>query len=148
MEDSIKRFMAVMEPSCLEDSSETGLNVQKFIFLGGFIIAIANDVIEDSEIESLKTLVAAEVYEEMLPQMKGKSMDEMVAMIMPFAEKLCISLPLVSRLNIIEQLSIITYADGSIDDSEVNVLYNLCNILEINPEFADQVLHNATQPMD
>jgi len=62
--------------------------------------------------------------------------------------KLRMHLPLASRLNIVEKLSIITYADGSIEDSEVSVLYNLCSVLNIDTSFADQVLHNATQPVD
>ena len=47
------------------------------------------------------------------------------------------------KLNILRDLSIISYADGHIDDSEVNVLYNLARLLHINTDFIDRVISDA-----
>ncbi|VAW74200.1 hypothetical protein MNBD_GAMMA12-2906 [hydrothermal vent metagenome] len=148
MEDTIKDFMSMMEPSYLQEDSEVGSKSQEFLFLGGWLISASNDEIEESEIESLKTLISEEVFNKMLPEVNEKNMDELYELIQPSTEALNMHLPLVSKLNMIEQLSIVTYADGSIDDCEIEVLYNLCRFLEIDPSFADQVLHNATQGMD
>ena len=47
------------------------------------------------------------------------------------------------KLNMLRDLSIISYADGQIDAEEVNVLHNLAKQLYIKTEFIDRVISDA-----
>ena len=43
---------------------------------------------------------------------------------------------------------IISYADGSIDQAELNCLVWLCNGLGVDPRFIEQVLNGARRGVD
>ena len=74
---------------------------------------------------------------------KGLTEDEMISEVQQLTKDLDIVLSVMQKLNILRDLSIISYADGHIDDSEVNVLYNLARLLYINTDFIDRVIGDA-----
>ncbi len=148
MEKEIKAVMSLMEPSYLNDNSELSTTVQQFLFIAGYAIAAANGVVEDSEVESLGSIVKAETFSTLLPKVTSKSVDELMHMAYEEAKVLNLHMNAMSKLNIIKDLSVISYADGSIDEEEVQVLYGISQMLGIYPDFVDQVLHDAGQGMD
>ena len=56
------------------------------------------------------------------------------------SQKLNVFLPVVGKLNVIKDLTVIAGADGNTEDSERETLYNVCNLLHIRTEFVDHVL--------
>ncbi len=148
MEKEIKSVMSLMEPNYMDDDSEVGHEIQKFLFCGGYTIAASNGVVEESEVQALGSLVKAEMFTELLPQVKDKSIPELLQMTAQFAKTLNLHMAYISKLNVIKDLAVISYSDGSIDQEEVEVLYAISHMLQIYPDFVDQVLHDANQGMD
>ncbi|WP_438710391.1 M48 family metallopeptidase [Aquimarina muelleri] len=145
MEDQIKRIMSLMEPEDLNSESEQAPKIQRFMFLGGYMISNADGTIEDSEIQALSSIVAPNVFAECMLTIKGLSEDEIIEELQVLAKDLDIVLSIMQKLNVLRDLSIISYADGHIDETEVEVLYNLARILYINTDFIDRVINDAQQ---
>ncbi len=143
LEFEIKKVMSLMEPSYLSESGELASLMRDFVFSGGYMIAAANGVVEDTELAALGSLLDPKIVAERLESMKGVGFPEMQQTIMGLAEKLNVMLPVVSKLNVIKDLTIVAGADGSIDDAELNVLYGISSSLNIRPEFVDHVLSDA-----
>lgn len=145
LENTIKGFMSMMEPSYLTDDTALGQEVQKFLLIGGYALALANEVVENSELNSLKQLVKPEYYNEWLPMFENKTMDNLMTVLETLAVKVNNHLSHIGKLNLVKDLSVITYADGQVDATELEVLYEICHYLEVHPEFVDRVLHDAGQ---
>ncbi|QVY65183.1 M48 family metallopeptidase [Polaribacter sp. Q13] len=143
MEVEIKRIMSLMEPENLEDESEHSEKIQRLMFLGGYLISNADGVVDDSEIQALSSIVAPKVFANCMMTIKGLTEDEMISEVQQLTKDLDVVLSVMQKLNILRDLSIISYADGEIDDSEVNVLYNLARLLYINTDFIDRVIGDA-----
>ncbi|ETN95908.1 M48 family metallopeptidase [Zhouia amylolytica] len=143
MEAEIKRIMSLMEPEDLENASEHSVKIQRFMFLGGYMISKADGTVDDSEIHALSSIVISEVFAECMLTIKSLSDEEIIVELQELAKDLDVALPVMQKLNVLRDLSIISYADGEIDDSEVGVLYNLARILYINTEFIDRILSDA-----
>lgn len=143
MEVEIKRIMSLMEPENLEEEGEHSEKIQRLMFLGGYLISNADGVVDDSEIQALSSIVAPKIFANCMMTIKGLTEDEMISEVQELTHNLHIVLSVMQKLNILRDLSIISYADGHIDDSEVNVLYNLARLLYINTDFIDRVVSDA-----
>ncbi|AWH74659.1 peptidase M48 [Dokdonia sp. Dokd-P16] len=143
MELEIKRIMSLMEPENLEDESEHSEKIQRLMFLGGYLISNADGVVDDSEIQALSSIVAPKVFANCMMTIKGLTEDEMISEVQELTRDLHIVLSVMQKLNLLRDLSIISYADGEIDDSEIIVLYNLARLLHINTDFIDRVISDA-----
>ncbi|WP_405368446.1 M48 family metalloprotease [Nonlabens sp. Asnod2-A12] len=143
MELEIKRIMSLMEPENLEDQSEHSEKIQRLMFLGGYLISNADGVVDDSEIQALSSIVAPKIFANCMMTIKGLTEDEMISEVQQLTRELHIVLSVMQKLNILRDLSIISYADGHIDESEVVVLYNLARLLHINTDFIDRVISDA-----
>jgi uncharacterized tellurite resistance protein B-like protein len=145
LEFEIKKVMSLMEPSYLQESSELGEHMKSFVFMSGYLVAAANGVVEDSELRALGDLLDPQQVEARIGEMKSTSPDEIKGRVAAIADKLNVMLPVVSKLNVIKDLTVIAGADGSIDESELEILYALTSLLHIRPEFVDHVLSSAGQ---
>lgn len=143
MEIEIKRIMSLMEPENLDDESEHSEKIQRLMFLGGYLISNADGVVDDSEIQALSSIVTPKVFANCMMTIKGLTEQEMIDEVQQLTQNLDIVLSVMQKLNILRDLSIISYADGQIDDSEINVLYNLARLLRINTDFIDRVISDA-----
>ena len=143
MEMEIKRIMSLMEPENLDDNGEHSEKIQRLMFLGGYLISNADGVVDDSEIQALSSIVSPKVFANCMMTIKGLTQQEMINEVQQLTQDLDIVLSVMQKLNILRDLSIISYADGHIDDSEVNVLYNLAMLLRINTDFIDRVISDA-----
>ena len=52
------------------------------------------------------------------------------------------------KLQLIQSMVVISYADGSVDDDEIECLVWLCNGLGVDPSFIQQVLDVAMRGVD
>jgi uncharacterized tellurite resistance protein B-like protein len=147
MENSIQHILSLMEPTYLNEESEAGTLILQFMFLAGYLITVADGTIQDSELQALSTLVSPELFAECMRTTGDKDEEAMRVEIQNIAEKLNAFLSPIQKLNILRDLSIISYADGEINEAEVAVLYGLSNLMCIRPEFIDQIL-NDTQNME
>jgi uncharacterized tellurite resistance protein B-like protein len=113
------------------------------MFLAGYLIILADGVIQDSELQALSTLVSPESFAECIEVTKEKKNEVLKDEIQNIAERLNAFISPIQKLNILRDLSVISYADGEIDEAEVAVLYGLANLICIRPEFIDQILNDA-----
>jgi hypothetical protein len=143
LEFQIKKIMSLMEPTYLQDNTMLADLMRNFVFLGGWLVAAANGVIEESEVKALGSLLDPKEVEPRLATMKDGDAEAVWGQIEEITEKLNILLPVVSKLNVIKDLTVIAGADGSVDDTELEALYRLTASLHIRPEFVDHVLEST-----
>ncbi|OHX65407.1 M48 family metallopeptidase [Flammeovirga pacifica] len=143
MEDEIKKIMSLMEPEYLASDTEFGAKIQKFMFFGGYMISIADGVVEDSEIQALRSIVNQDVFTTSMMTISEHTQDEIIDELQNISKELNVSLSVMQKLNILRDLSIISYSDGEIAKEEVEILHNLSLLLKINTEFIDRILNDA-----
>lgn len=143
MENKIQQILSLMEPTYLNEESEAGNLIQRFMFLAGYFITLADGVVQDSELQALSTLVSPEIFSECMQTTNATDSEAIKDEIQNLAERLNAFISPIQKLNILRDLSIISYADGEIDEAEVAVLYGLSNLIGIRPEFIDQILNDA-----
>ena len=148
MEQEIAQFMSLMEPSYLNNDSEVGSDIQRYLFLAGYLIALADGTVDDSEIQALGRIVKPEVFKECISAIGDSNEEEMKQEVSEIAQKLNTFLSPMQKLNIVRDLAVISYVDGEMANSELDVLYQLCYFFNVNSEFVDQVIHNAKAEVD
>jgi uncharacterized tellurite resistance protein B-like protein len=52
------------------------------------------------------------------------------------------------KLQLIQNMVVIAYADGSVDEAEIECLVWLCNGIGVDPSFIQQVLNAAARGVD
>ena len=57
----VSELMGIMEPTYLQDSSDTGDKAQHYLLSAGFLVAAANGVIEKSEVNALAEILGPRV---------------------------------------------------------------------------------------
>lgn len=148
MEQEIKDFMSLMEPNYQDDKTKSGQLKQQFVFIGGFAIAAANGIVEESEVMALATIVSPETVKANLPKVKGQPLHVILEAAKIIAQEFVVHTSRVERFNVIRDLAIVVYADGSVEQGEMEVLYFLCQICGVNPDFANFVIKQATRGLD
>lgn len=99
--------------------------------------------IDESETHALSSIVSKEIFSKCMLTISGQTDEEIIQELNQLAKELDVVLSVMQKLNLLRDLSIISFSDGEITDSEVKVLYNLARILYINTEFIDKVLGDA-----
>lgn len=148
MEQEIAQFMSLMEPSHLDKNAEVGGEIHRFLFLSGYLIAMADGDVEDSEVQTLGRIVDREIFADCLRAIQDASEDDMREEVADLAEKLNTYLSPMQKLNVIRDICLIASADGDVHQNEMETLYILCHLLRIHPEFADQVIHDSQSELD
>lgn len=148
MEQEIAQFMSLMEPSHLDKNAEVGSEVHTFLFLSGYLIAMSDGKVDDNEIQALGRIVDKEIFADCLRTIQDASEDDMRETVSELAEKLNTYLSPMQKLNVIRDICLIASADGDVHTNEMATLYNLCHLLRIHPEFADQVIHDSQSELD
>jgi len=146
MEAEIARFMSLMDPSYL--TQDAGGDIQRYLFLAGYLIAGADGHVDDVEVQTLGRLVQPDIFRDCLAAVGAQPMDEMKGQVVELSNKLNNVLTPMQKLNIIRDLALIATADGEVDPGEMDVLYHLCGFFMIRPDFADQVVHDSQQEVD
>ncbi len=143
LELEIKKFMAMMEPAYLSEGSDISRYMRDFIFTGGFLVAAANGDVDASEITALGSLLDGKEVATRLAELNSTSLDDLWERLGNLCQKLNVMIPVVSKLNVIKDLTIIAGADGSVDQAEIQTLYRISANLQIRPEFVDHCLESS-----
>jgi Zn-dependent protease with chaperone function/tellurite resistance protein len=142
LERLVEQDLSLMEPSYLEDRSETSELMRKVLYGAGVAVAAANGEITESEMKALRTLLGA----------KHAETPEDVETVKRELEQRCeearSKVPLIGRTQIMQHATIIAAADGVVDASELEELTRLAAALEVDPQVIDQTLAGAAAPMD
>jgi uncharacterized tellurite resistance protein B-like protein len=80
--------------------------------------------------------------------MFNRSIPEVKEMVQGLSKDLSALMTGVQKLQLVRDLIVISYADGAIDENEVNCLVWLCENLGVDPRFIEQVLASARRGVD
>lgn len=140
VEKDISGITRLMEPTYLREQSDVAKTIREFIFYCGYVIARSDGSIQESELAQLGSFLEPGMLETCVAQVQGLTEDEIVKFILARAEKLNLHLPVVTKLNVVRDLSTIVFADGKVDPEEMRIMHNVCNTLGIHPHFADELI--------
>jgi uncharacterized tellurite resistance protein B-like protein len=148
MEQEIAQFMSLMEPSHLDQNEEIGGDIHTYLFLAGFLIAMADGHVDDEEVQMLGRIVHKDIFAQCIESIQDADEEGIRNHVCHLADKLNHYLSPMQKLNLIRDLCLIATADGEIHQNEMHTLYNLCHIMNIQPDFADQVIHDSRAELD
>jgi uncharacterized tellurite resistance protein B-like protein len=155
LDRKVDEFWEITDPNIGSLEPRGAAFAQKFLFLSGHAVALANGQFDESEAVRLGSLVPDDIFQAASRELGGfdrSNPEQFLHVLIGKAEELAPDLKAhVSygqRLGIIQNLSILACVDGQLDDPEVTVLYHLCQLIGIFTEFADQVLYGAGIGLD
>lgn len=141
MEEKISGFMSLLEPTYLQNSDDSSKVIKEFIFLGGIAVASADSNITEEELKTLWQILPDQ-NQEAYEKIKTWDLDTMKAALTEQAERVFPHLTYAMSMNIIRDLTLISLADGTLSDPEMDVLAGICILLRLHPSFIDQVLNS------
>jgi uncharacterized tellurite resistance protein B-like protein len=148
VENEVSELMKMMEPSYLQDSGDVGTKARQYLLAAGFLVVAANGVIVQPEVNALASVVGAQVSPDEIRKMFSRPVPEVREMVQDLAKDLTALMTGVQKLQLVRDLIIISYADGTLDQAEINCLVWLCEGLGVDPRFIEQVLSSARRGVD
>jgi hypothetical protein len=149
LEKEIREFVALMEPHYLSEHNDVSQVVREFIFMGCHLVATAEGAEGTEDLEGLASLLDPEIMQRALGKVDGASEDAVWQAQREAVEELNRKLPPVNKLNLLKDLTIVSYAiAGRLTENQSDVLYRLAQLLRIQPEFIDRVLVSAASALD
>ncbi|MGH1471219.1 MAG: M48 family metalloprotease [Cellvibrionaceae bacterium] len=148
MEREIYDFMSLMEPAHLDRNAEKSEEIQEYLFLAGYLIAMSDGKVDDLEIQTLGKIVDKSVFSNCLKSVATLKEEEIKQEIANLVDELHTYLSPMQKHNMIRDLCLVASADGEIHNKELQVLHDLCYMQNIHPDFADQVLHDSKSELD
>ncbi|MBT3222596.1 MAG: M48 family metalloprotease [Proteobacteria bacterium] len=134
VEREVLSYMALMEPSYLDEDSPGAEAMRRLLFAAGAVVAAANGEIAKEEIEALKSLLGlARVPDTLKPELLRQHLAERI-------EKVKELVVPSRRAQLIRDLALIARADGHVDDEEVAEMRSLAAELEVDPTLVETVL--------
>lgn len=141
LEALVERDLDLMSPGYLEEKGETQAALRRLLYCAGLSVAASNGVVEDKELAALKALLGADtMWGQHDPE---KVRDELERRLTEAA-----SLPMASRAQLVQHLTIVAAADGQVDDAELAEMSRIADRLGVGPGVVHQTLAAAAHPMD
>lgn len=143
MEREIHSFMSLIEPAQLADATDGFETFREFAFISGFLVAASNGVLERNELLALSQLVGRPLQEQEIEVLVHTDIPTLVKRITDMAKEINFSQPAMRRLSLMRDLIVVSGADGTIEASEIQALYFLCDVMQIRRDFVDDTLNSA-----
>ena len=147
-EQRLAELMRIMEPVYLSTNTDTAERSRRFMVVAGMWIAGANEVIDDREKAALLELLGEHADADRLADVAAMSREAIEAEVHSLAKEMRDLLNMGPRMQMVQDLAIISYADGSLEESELDCLHAIADALEVSEHFVDHVLITAKQGVD
>lgn len=141
LEAIVDRDLDMMQPSYLEEKTVQSELMRKVLFLGGMSIAGTNGDVHKNELAALTALLGADFTE------RTPKVDEARKELESLLDK-AKDVPLGTRAQLIQHLTIIAAADGVVEPGEVSEMHRLAQRLGVDAQVVEQTLAGAASPMD
>jgi Zn-dependent protease with chaperone function/tellurite resistance protein len=141
VEQVIERDLQLMEPSYLEEKNETSDTLRRLLYTAGIAVANASGGVEPSELEALGRLLGSDHAD--APADVPKLLGDLDGRIQAALE-----VPLRNRAQLIQHLTIVAAADGSVSDDELHVMEDIARRLEVGAQVVHQTIRGAMHPID
>jgi uncharacterized tellurite resistance protein B-like protein len=148
VEDEVGGLMKLMEPTYLQDQGDGGAKARRYLLAAGYVVAAANGTVVRAEVNTLASIVGAQVPPEEIRQMFSRPPGEVREEVAALSKDLNALLTGVQRLQLLRDMIVISYADGAVDQAELDTLVWLCEGLNVDPQFIEQVLVAARRGVD
>ena len=148
LEQEIKTIMDLMNPSCLDERAPNKEVVREFMALAGLTVAMADRRLDDLEMKALARFVGQDRLTPMLDDELKKSGKSRKRRMRELAETIRTHLSHLRRRKIVEDLCAIALADNQIAEREVGVLYQMAELIDVDPMEVENALGRAEEPLD
>ena len=141
VEQIVERDLSLMEPSYLEARGPAADRLRRGLYCAGVAVAAAHADVAPAELAALRALLGAK---------QAQTPDD-VATIKLELEELLTELaaqPLVHRAQLVQHLTVIAGADGSVAEEEYAEMARIADRLGVPAQVIDQTLAGAASPMD
>jgi len=139
MDRRIEEMLGSME---LPSAGRAG--VEECLVWGSLWVAASDCVIQGNELETIRGLAQSHLLDQAMERVMvelNNSHDPLELIKNEFykhAQK-CGQMPPMERHGLVEKLVVVAKADGRVEEKELQVLREVCQILGVNPVFVDQV---------
>ena len=141
LEAIVDRDLDLMQPSYLEEKTAQSELLRKVLFHGGLSIANTNGDVHKNELAALTALLGAD-FTERTPK-PDEARKELEGLLDKAKE-----VPIGTRAQLIQHLTIIAAADGVVEPGEVAEMHRLAARLGVDAQVVEQTLAGAASPMD
>ena len=146
--DQVTELMSIMEPTYLTDTGDVGDKARAYLLKAGFLVAAANGVIERSEVEALASLAGPAVSPEEIREVFNQPVEVVREQVIELSKDIAHMMTGIQKLQLIRDMVVISYADGSIDQQEMDCLVWLCENVGVDSRFIQQILTTAARGVD
>lgn len=141
VEALVERDLQLMEPSYLEEKSQTSDTLRRLLYTAGIAVAAASGGVEPTELEALGRLLGADHAD--APKDVQKLLADLDGRI-----KAALEVPLKNRAQLVQHLTIVAAADGSVSEEELHVMEDIARRLEVGAQVVHQTIRGAMHPID
>jgi uncharacterized tellurite resistance protein B-like protein len=141
VEKIIDDDMGLMEPTYLQEKGDKSDILRRLLYTAGIAVAAAADGIQPTELEALGKLLGPDFNE--APKDAQKVIGDLDARI-----KDALSVPIISRAQLVQHLTIIASADGKVQDEEMVVMERVAAGLGVDNYVIHQTIRGALHPID
>ena len=140
----IERDFALMEPTYLDEQTAHSKLMRKALHHAGVLVAAANGVIVEQELEALRALLGDTLTE----HIKEADIATIAKEFAELAKEVSEEIDLSERARLAQHLTIIAAADGVVDDDELTEMIRISTALGVDPRIIHETLRAAEDPMD
>jgi len=142
LEAEVAKLMGIMDPSYLHERSESGEAMRRLLLAGGVLVAAASGGISDAEKEALERFFG----EGMLPpRLNPEALERDLKRRIEFVND---KVPPLKRAQVIRDLCVVALADGHADASELVIIRQIANEIEVPPTVVDKTIRTARAGLD
>ena len=139
LEAEVQTLLALMEPSYLEEQSETAEAMRRLLFAGTIAIADAANGISENEIEIFEQFFGQGAFSERLNIEKIKGgIDSRI-------EAVCDKTPHSRRIQLIRDLCVVAQADGFVHEDQRALLNDIAQKLDVQESIIEQTLSSTVE---
>ncbi|MAD45363.1 MAG: hypothetical protein CMI02_19630 [Oceanospirillaceae bacterium] len=138
IDDAIKQVLDYMEPVTDNDKQQM---MNEAVFWGGAWVAYADGVLANEEAENLLSQAGQEVFDRGMEQINASA--DPVQLAKDNFTGSCKPLLVLGpseRCSFIQRLVVVARADQNIDDSEMDALMAMADIMKVEPSFIQQIM--------
>ncbi len=139
----IKSFMDIMEPNYLDDESKSAETIREFMFYSAYMIASADGKMDDKEIKQIASLMNKEDVTLEVVELSLKDPKQIIEDIKATSSKILFELSEIQRSNIVRDLFIVATADNALTMTEIDTMYNICNVFAVNPYLIEDLIRES-----
>lgn len=139
LEIGVEGIMGLMEPSYLDSKTDGALAMRHLLFAGCLLVANADGTISKEEIEVFEQFFGKHKYKDTF------NLEKLREELPKRAAQVVKHNALPKRMQVLRDLCVMARAEGKAEHSEIVVLKEIANRLELSALFVDQILNMETE---